>query len=92
MSFFVAMRVLKHLGILSGRVVFRVLSDKVLFESLVVDYSKGSLMIDSSLGLSVLFFWYASTLLSKGAIIFFIKTDVLFYIISSKRRSHLTDS
>ena len=84
MSFFVAMRVLKHLGILSGRVVFRVLSDKFLFESLVVDYSKGSLMIDSSLGLSVLFFWYASTLLSKGPIIFLLKPMFCFILYLQK--------
>ena len=87
MSYFVAqksMRALKHLGILSGRVLFKVLGDKVLFESLVVDYSKGSLMIDSSLGLSVLFFWYASTPLSKGAIIFLLKPMFCFILYLQK--------
>ena len=76
------LRVLKLLRVLSGRVLFRVLSDsvllyssvigsfsyfsvigffmvlsnRVLFESSVINCSKSSSVTDSSLGLSVLFF------------------------------------
>ena len=49
-------------------------------------------MIDSTLGLSVLFFQYAGTFLSKDATTVLLITDVLNYIIFSKRRSPLTIS
>ena len=85
------MRVLKLLKLLSDRVLFKVLSDSVLFrflndkvlsESPVIGSLKGSSVIDSPVGLSVLFFWYAGTFLSKGATTFFIKNrcSVLHYI------------
>ena len=67
---------------LSDRVLFAVLSDRVLIESSVIDYSKGSSVIDSSLRLAVLFFEYAGAFLSKGATPFFIENrcSVLLYI------------
>ena len=49
-------------------------------------------MIDSTLGLSVLFFQYAGTFSSKDATTVLLITDVLNYIIFSKRRSPLTIS
>ena len=69
-------RVLKLLRVLSFRVLFgflsdwvliMVFSDTVLFEPSVIGSLKGPSVIDSSLGLSVLFFRYAGTFLSKGA-------------------------
>ena len=65
-----------------------VLSDMVLFESSVIGSSKGLSLIDSSLGLSVLFFLYTGTFtfLSKGATTFFIKSScsVLHYIFKKR--------
>ena len=63
-------------------VFFRFLSDRVLFKSSVIGSSKGYSVIDSSIGLSVLFFQYAGTFLSKGTTTFFIKNrcSVLHYI------------
>ena len=75
---------------LSDRVLFMVLSDRALFQSSVVCSSEGSSVIDSSLGLLVLLFRCVGTFLSKSATTFFIKTDVLFYIIFSKRCLFLT--
>ena len=49
-------------------------------------------MIDSTLGLSVLFFQYAGTFSSKDATTVLLITDVLNYIIFSKRRSPSTIS
>ena len=77
---------------LSDRVLYMVFSDGIFFEFSVIGSAKGFWVIDSSLELSVLFFWYAGTFLSKDAPTFFVTTDVLFYIIFSKRRSHLTIS
>lgn len=58
---------------LTDKILFRVFSDMVLFEFSMIDSSKGSLVIDSSLGLSVLFFRYASTFFMKRCYHFVIK-------------------
>ena len=58
--------------------------------SSVIGSSSGSSVIDSSLRPSVLFIGGVAIFLSKHATTFFeSKTDVLFYIIFSKRSSHL---
>ena len=72
---------------LSDRVLFRFLSDRVLFESPVIGSSSWSSVIDSSLGSSVLFFCHAA-IYQNVLLHFFLKADVLFYIIFSKRFSH----
>ena len=75
-----------------------VLSDMDLLESSVISFSSGSSLIDSSFGSSVLFLsgrqcsFFGVPLLfyQNMLLLFLLKTDVLFYIIFSKRRSHLT--
>ena len=62
---------------LRDTVLLMVFSDRVLFESSVICSSKGSLVIDSSFGLSVVFFRHAGTFLSKGAATFLKKTFTL---------------
>ena len=73
---------------LSDKFLFRVLSGRIVFESLLIGSSSGSSVINSSLGSSVLFFWYATIFLSKLLLL----KHVLFYILFSKRSSHLTIS
>ena len=59
----------------------------------VIGSSKGSSVINSSLGLSVLFFRPAGTFFYQKVISLFLsKAVVLFYIMFSKRHSHLTIS
>ena len=70
------------------RVFLRVLSDRFLFESL--GSPSGYSLIASSPGSSVLFFRHAAIFLFKRTTTFWLKTDVLFYIIFTKRASHLT--
>ena len=52
--------------------------------------SSGSLVIDSALGSSVLFFRHGAIFSSKYTNSFLLKTDVLFYIKLSKRSSDVT--
>ena len=78
---------------LSDRVLLRVLSSKVLFNSSMIGSSSNSSVMDSFLGLSVLFFRHAAIIFIKTCYYFLLlKADVLFYIIFSKRTSHLTIS
>ena len=89
-----SLRVLKLLRVLidracfrffSYRVLLRVLSDRVLFESSVIGFSSGSSIIDSSLGKSVFFFRNVANFYQNMLLLFFI-------YIFSKRSSHLTIS
>ena len=75
---------------LSDRILLGVFSDNVLFESSAIGCSSGFSVIDSSLGSSVLFFRHAARFYQNVLLLFLLKTDVLFYIIFSKRSSHLT--
>ena len=59
--------------VLSDRVFFMVLSDRVLFESSVIDSLKGSLVIYSSFGLSILFSRYCRYFYIKRCYHFFQK-------------------
>ena len=92
-----SLRVLKLLRVLLGfffrfhnaRVLFMFLSDRVLLISSVIGSSSGSSVIDPSLGSSVLFFQHATIFFQNMLLVFLFKKDVLFYIIFSKRTSHL---
>ena len=55
----------------SDRVPLRVLSDRVLFESQVIGSSSGSSVIDSSPGLSVLFFRHAAIFYQNMLLLFY---------------------
>ena len=66
-----------------------VLRDKVFFESLVIELSSGSAVINSSLGSSMLFFQHVAFFLSNSASNFFYQKQTLcftFIIISKTIR------
>ena len=77
---------------LSDRVLLRVHSERFLFESSVIGSSSGSSAIDSSLGSSVLFFRHDASFFQNVLLLFLLLKHILFYIIFSKRTSHLTIS
>ena len=62
------------------RVLFRVLSDKVLFEYSVIQSSSGFAEIGSSLGSSMHFFSHVAIFYQIVLPFFLSKTEVLFYI------------
>ena len=66
------------------RILFRVLSDRVFFESSVIgSYSGSTVLLGHQCSFSAMSLFF----LSNRAAIFLSKTDVLFYIIFSKRSS-----
>ena len=56
----------------------------------MIGSSSGSSAIDCSLGSSMLLLWYAAIFYQIVLLLILLKTDVLFYIVFSKRISHLT--
>ena len=77
---------------LSDGVLLRVHSERFLFESSVIGSSSGSSAIDSSLGSSVFFFRHDASFFQNMLLLFLLLKHILFYIIFSKRTSHLTIS
>ena len=61
------------------RILFKVLSDRVLYESSVIECSSGSTVVDSFLGSSMLFLHHVAIFLSNCAPIFLSKKIFLFY-------------
>ena len=73
-------------------VLLKFLSDRIFFESSVIDSSSGFSIVDSSLLSSMLFFRHAAIYQNVLLRFYLLKADILFYIIFSKRFAHLTIS
>ena len=88
-----SMRVLKFLRVhlrvfirfLIDRALLRALSDRIHFEFLVIGSSSGYSVIDSSHGLSVLFFRHAVVFYQNVLLLYLLKAEVLFCVIFLKR-------
>ena len=87
-----SLTVLKLLRLLSDRVLFKFLSDTVLFESSVLRFSSGSSVIDFLSRFISPLSRYAAILLLKCAPLFLLWANLLFYVIFSKKHSHSTIS